>query len=151
MRHERVGRSDCHSTRDAARRGLDILVVEDEALIAMEIEMVLEEAGHRVTGTASSARDAVEMAGRTRPDLVVMDLRLAGGSRGDVAAREILRRFGIRSLFMSGSLEDASYGGIDALDPVGRLSKPVQPWRLVLAVNAVACAQPSVMAVPVGA
>ncbi|GJE17738.1 response regulator [Methylobacterium marchantiae] len=65
---------------------LRIVIVEDEALIVMQLEILIEEAGHQVVGTAASAGDAIAVARRTRPDIVFIDLQLRGGSSGlDVA------------------------------------------------------------------
>ncbi|KQO60629.1 MULTISPECIES: response regulator [unclassified Methylobacterium] len=68
---------------------LRIVVVEDEALIVMQLEMLLEEAGHEVVGTAVSASDAIAVARRTRPDIVLIDLQLKGGSSGLDVARNL--------------------------------------------------------------
>ncbi|MET0427795.1 MAG: response regulator, partial [Microvirga sp.] len=60
--------------------------VEDEALILMQLEMLLEDAGHVIVGTAMTADDGVRLLRDTRPELVFIDLRLADGSSGlDVA------------------------------------------------------------------
>lgn len=61
---------------------LRILIAEDEALIVMQLEMVLEEAGHRVVGSAATAAEAIDKARGTLPDLVFVDLQLRGGSSG---------------------------------------------------------------------
>ncbi|MCJ2129995.1 response regulator [Methylobacterium sp. E-045] len=68
---------------------LRIVVVEDEALIVMQLEILIEEAGHEVVGTAVSARDAVAVARRTRPDIVLIDLQLKGGSSGLDVAKDL--------------------------------------------------------------
>ncbi|MCJ2006459.1 response regulator [Methylobacterium sp. HMF5984] len=80
---------------------LRILVVEDEALILMQIEMMLEEAGHRVVGTAMTAAEAIAQIEACRPELVLIDLRLADGSSGIEVAQAIRDRAGITAAFMT--------------------------------------------------
>ena len=58
--------------------GLHVLIVEDEAIVSYEMQLILEEYGHRVIGIASRGEDAVDLVKRKVPDLVLMDLRLAG-------------------------------------------------------------------------
>lgn len=59
-----------------------VLIVEDDLVIALDMEMTLQEAGHVVVGTAMTAAQAVEMAKAHRPDLMIVDIRLRDGSRG---------------------------------------------------------------------
>jgi two-component system, response regulator PdtaR len=80
---------------------LRILVVEDEALILMQIEMMLEEAGHRVVGTAMTAREAIALVYETRPELVLIDLRLGDGSSGLDVAHAVRDLGGITAAFMT--------------------------------------------------
>ncbi|HXF06481.1 MAG TPA: response regulator, partial [Blastocatellia bacterium] len=55
-----------------------IMVVEDENIVAMDIENSLISLGYQVVGVASTGEDAIDMAGETRPDLVLMDIMLRG-------------------------------------------------------------------------
>ena len=112
-------------------------IVEDELLIAMNIEMDVEDAGHEVIGSAMTADDAVALAERTRPDIMLMDLRLANGSCGADAARRILERFGIRSIFLSGNLTPDKRAELADLDPIAMPNKPFSPHELTLALQAV--------------
>lgn len=61
---------------------LRILIAEDEALIVMQLEMILEDAGHCVVGSAATAPEAIDKARGTLPDLVFVDLQLRDGSSG---------------------------------------------------------------------
>ena len=117
---------------------LDVLIVEDEVLIAMEVEMTVEDAGHNVVATEITAADAVAAAERHRPDVVLLDLRLADGSFGGDAAREILRRFGIRAIFLSGNLDAATRERLADLEPIAMLPKPFQSDELAQALVVVA-------------
>ena len=75
-----------------------ILIVEDEFLIAMESESILMDAGHEVVGVAADEQQALSLAEQARPDLVLMDIRLARAGDGIEVAKAIRARCGIRSL-----------------------------------------------------
>lgn len=77
------------------------MIVEDEALIAMELEMLLEDAGHSVVGWATSARDARAILERASPDLALVDLHLADGRTGLQVAQDILREHPTTVVFMT--------------------------------------------------
>jgi two-component system, response regulator PdtaR len=113
-----------------------VLVVEDEWLISVQLEQMLTAAGFDVAGTVADAAGAVALAGRERPDLVLMDIRLRGPADGIEAAREILDRFGIRSLFVSAHSDPATVARGGAARPAGWLSKPFTEAELLQAVRA---------------
>ena len=117
--------------------GPRVLVVEDEWLISIQLEQTLAAAGFEVVGTAASAATAVALAGRERPDLVLMDIRLRGPADGIEAAREIADRFGIRSLFVSAHGSDpATVARGSSVSPAGWLPKPFTEAELLRAVRA---------------
>lgn len=70
-----------------------VLIIEDEAIIAMDIQMIVAEIGHRVTGIARTRTQAVELASRDRPDLILADIQLADQSSGIDAVNDIMRQF----------------------------------------------------------
>lgn len=70
-----------------------VLIIEDEAIIAMDIQMIVAEIGHRVTGIARTRNAAVDLAARDRPDLILADVQLADHSSGIDAVNDILRQF----------------------------------------------------------
>lgn len=72
----------------------NILVIEDEAIIALHIKTIVTELGHSVTGVARKHKDAVRMAAKKRPDLILSDIQLADGSSGIEAVNEILANAG---------------------------------------------------------
>ena len=87
---------------------LRIFVVEDEALILMQIEMMLEEAGHRVVGTAMTAGEAIAAIHETLPELVLIDLRLGDGSSGVDVAHAVRALGGIAAAFMTANARQLS-------------------------------------------
>jgi len=108
-----------------------ILIVEDESLIALSTQADLEAAGYTVTGIAMTSRKAFELAGSGRPDLVLMDIRLAEGS-GVEAARVIHTRWGIPSLFATSYVERLEAAGNAAL---GCLRKPYDRRSLIRSIE----------------
>ena len=109
---------------------LSVMVVEDELLIAMDPEMQVEAMGHRVVATAVEADEAVRKAEAERPDVVLMDLRLANGSSGAEAARRILGGWRIRCVFLSGNLDPATRATLIVFEPYAMLSKPILTTQL---------------------
>lgn len=79
---------------------LRILIVEDEVLIALELESLLQDAGHEVLGIAASADEAISMGDALGPDLAFVDIHLADGPTGIEVARQ-LARHGVMVLFMT--------------------------------------------------
>lgn len=70
-----------------------VLVIEDEAIIAMDIAAIVREMGHTVTGIARTRAEAVALASAERPDLILADIQLADNSSGIDAVNDILRQF----------------------------------------------------------
>lgn len=118
-------------------RALRILIVEDDALIRLDLAAHLLAAGHTVVGAADRTPEALRLVDRERPDLVLMDVRLAGADDGIEAATEIWRRFAVRSLFVSANLDDAARSRAAAANPVGYLEKPFTAHTLLAAVSLV--------------
>ncbi|TQS70383.1 response regulator [Rhodobacteraceae bacterium] len=70
-----------------------VMIIEDEAIIAMDIRAIVEELGHQVTGIARTRTEAVELASREKPDLILADIQLADNSSGIDAVNDILAQF----------------------------------------------------------
>jgi DNA-binding NarL/FixJ family response regulator len=123
------------SASDGARPdgadGKRVLIVEDETILAMDIQGMLRAAGFEVAGVASDAVQACRLAEATRPALAIMDIRLARGSDGIEAAATILRDFGIKSVLLSAHLDADTRRRAEAAHPYALLDKPVKPDRLI--------------------
>ena len=101
-----------------------ILVVEDEALIAMDIGMQVEGLGYEWVGQASSGEQAIELAGELRPDLVLMDVHLGTAMDGIDAAQAIRTRFDLPCIFLSAFSGEENIARAERTDPAGCLGKP---------------------------
>lgn len=112
-----------------------IVIVEDDFLVGMTSEDTLLEAGYEVLDWVSTGEEAVERALALRPDLVLMDIRLAGAMTG-IEAALALHAHGIPSLFASAHSDAAIRASGEAAQPAGWLTKPFTPAELTRAVAA---------------
>lgn len=117
--------------RSAGADEWDILIVEDNWLIGIEMEASLSEAGFSVIGVASNVRDAMRLCKKKRPQVVLMDIMLAGGDDGIDAAIEIRSRYGIRSVFMTAHGDSATRARAEPAEPLGWILKPIASAELV--------------------
>jgi DNA-binding NarL/FixJ family response regulator len=118
----------------AAVRNEKVLIVEDDHLVAIEAESALLEAGFEIAGIAATSEEAISLARAEKPDIVVMDIRLAGKRDGIDTAIQLFTEMGLRSVFASAHSDSASRARAEAARPLGWLSKPYQPEALVKAV-----------------
>ncbi len=94
-----VGRDEAQGLVETALREMEdaaagrVMIIEDEAIIAMDISAIVRAMGHRITGVARTRTEAVALAGRERPDLILADIQLADKSSGIDAVNEILGQF----------------------------------------------------------
>jgi two-component system, response regulator PdtaR len=110
-----------------------ILIVEDELFVALDAQAMLEANGHHIVGITATAEEAVALAARELPDVILMDIRLVGTRDGIDAAREIRGRFNIPSLFVSATTDNHTRRRAELAQPLGFLDKPFTEQRLCLA------------------
>jgi two-component system, response regulator PdtaR len=127
---------DSRGPSASERGGARVLVVEDDYLVSGEMDAELTAAGFDVVAVATSADEAVRLAGAEKPQLIVMDVRLEGGSDGVEAAIQIFQLLGIRCLFASAYHDAETRRRAAAAAPLGWLAKPYTMASLVLAVRA---------------
>ena len=106
----------------AARIATDVLIIEDEPVIAMDIQSVVERLGHRVVGTARTRGQAVSKAAHTRPGLILADIQLADKSSGLDAVNDILGHFEVPVIFVTAYPETLLTG--QKPEPTFLLTKP---------------------------
>lgn len=109
-----------------------ILIIEDEALVAMELRFVLEDLGHEVVGAVADARSARALAAETNIDLALVDIHLSDGATGIELGRDLGQELGVTVLFLTanpGMLRDGVAGAI------GVLSKPTDERAVQTAVD----------------
>lgn len=101
-----------------------ILVVEDERIVARDIQTCLQHLGYDVPEIASSSSEAVEIAGRIRPDLVIMDIVLKGVKDGISTATEIKARYGIPMIYLTAYEDEKTLERAKLTEPFGYILKP---------------------------
>jgi len=113
-----------------------IMVVEDDALIALDIVCLLEDMGHEVVAEAVDACTAWDLAAGQDLDLALVDIRLAKNTDGGKLAHKLYDKLGVRSLFVSGSITEDFRRAMAKIDPIGFLGKPVTRHTLGEALRA---------------
>ena len=109
-----------------------ILIVEDEALVAMELRFVLEDLGYDVVGTAADARTARNLVRETEVDLALVDIHLSDGPTGIELGRELGQEIGVTVLFMTANPGMVRQG---VAGTIGVLSKPTDERAVQTAVD----------------
>jgi two-component system, response regulator PdtaR len=104
-----------------------VLIVEDEPIIAMHLALLVAELGHEVCATVASAAGAIALATLHNPHVVLMDVRLADGSSGIDAARELHAQQALRCIFLSANLDEPTKAALLPYEPIGFVGKPVLP------------------------
>src|SRR5215471_19242031 len=123
-------------TGNAVRPARRVLVVEDEFFLAVQIEEWLLGDGLEVIDVVHTAHEAVAVAAAERPDLVIMDIRLASETDGISAALDILERTGIRCIFATAYADAATRERGEKARPYEWLRKPFTAGALLSAVKA---------------
>jgi len=115
----------------------DIMIVEDQRIVAEDLKIGMEAMGHRVVFTAAHGETAVEGFGRCRPDLVLMDIYLAGSMDGIEAARRIHEKALEKPalIFLSAHSDDRLVERAKTVEPCSYLVKPASLDQLRVAVE----------------
>jgi CheY-like chemotaxis protein len=115
---------------------IKILLVEDEFFIAQLLQMNLELSGYEVCAPVSTGEEAIESVAQERPDVVLMDIRLAGALNGIEAAQKIDARYAVPIIFMTGYSDEETVKQAQELRPLAILTKPVGPPEIMAVIDA---------------
>ena len=107
-----------------------VLIVEDEAIVSMDLRYKLEAMGHSVIAEDSSGEEAVEAASRLHPDVVLMDIGLSGEMDGIDAAAQIRGQFNIPVVYLTAYIDEATLERAEMTEPFGYLLKPFDDAKL---------------------
>jgi len=124
-----TARSEMHE----AVRGR-VLIIEDESIIAMDIEAIVREMGHEVTGTAATRDEAVEIGRADQPDLILADIQLADDSSGIDAVNDLLERFPDTPVIFITAFPERLLTG-ERPEPAFLIAKPFTPPQVISAVS----------------
>jgi DNA-directed RNA polymerase specialized sigma24 family protein len=116
------------ATDIAAQISTRIMIIEDEPLIALDIEQTVTDLGHEVTGIARTRSEAVSLFERTQPAAILADIQLADGSSGIDAVNDIVRDAPVPVIFITAFPERLLTG--ERAEPTFLLTKPYRPDML---------------------
>ena len=114
------------------RTTANILIIEDDAIIALNNAEIVREMGHNVTGTAARQSEAIALVEQTSPDLILADIQLADGDDGIKTVQEILKTAKMPVIFVTGFPERLLTGR--TLEPAFVITKPFEPDTLKTAI-----------------
>lgn len=112
-----------------------VLVVEDENIIAKDIEFTLKRIGHESVGSVSKGEDAITLSEKLRPDLILMDITLKGELDGIEAAKIINERLGIPVVYITAHQDEDTIEKTKETNPYGYITKPLDDRDLNTAIN----------------
>jgi CheY-like chemotaxis protein len=111
-----------------------VLIIEDEAIIAMDLENIISEMGHRVTGVARTRAEALALGKADAPDLILADIQLADNSSGIDAVNELLQTLGERPVIFITAFPERLLTG-EKHEPAFLISKPYAEDQVMSAVS----------------
>lgn len=114
-----------------AAAATDVLIIEDEPIIAFDIAQIVRNSGHRVVGIAATRADAVRQAREKRPGLLLADINLGEGGSGSDAVTEIQRDIDVPVIFVTAYPERLLTG--ERGEPAFVITKPFEPMALAIA------------------
>ena len=107
-----------------------ILVVEDETIVAKDIQCSLQRLGYHVPSTATSGEEAIRKAGELKPDLVLMDIVLKGRMDGVETAQHLQHQFDVPVVYLTAYADHQTLDRVKTTTPAGYMLKPFQPNEL---------------------
>src|SRR5688572_9472646 len=102
----------------------NILITEDESIVAKDIQHSLKKLGYNVIGICSTGEDAIQTVEEKRPDLILMDIMLKGEMSGIEAADQIRARFNIPVIFLTAYADESTLAKAKVTEPYGYIIKP---------------------------
>ena len=113
----------------------NILIVEDEKIIALDLQRRLERFGYSVVGMASDGAEAIALAKERSPDIILMDIMLAGGMDGIEAAKHIRAQLGIPVIFLTAYTDEKTLERAKEVEPFGYILKPFKERELYTTID----------------
>lgn len=114
---------------------LKVMIVEDDALVALGVRLTLTELGHDVVGIAASEMEALAVAQTEKPQLALMDIRLRGANDGVQVAQRLWQELRVRCIFLSAYADDHTMERVAQTRPLGFVQKPYSAHQLKVALE----------------
>lgn len=135
-----IDQSEAEALVSIARREMadavsgSVMIIEDEAIIAMDIESIVSDMGHRVTGVARTRDEAVKLGAADVPDLILADIQLADNSSGIDAVNDLMASLGERPVIFITAFPERLLTG-EKHEPAFLISKPYTEDQVISAVS----------------
>jgi len=117
----------------------NVMIVEDEGLVAMQIKEYLDDLGYTVPAVTSTGEEAVTKALSIQPDLVLMDIRLKGDIDGIQAASEIAKSSNIPIIFLTAYSDENTLSRAELTSPANYILKPLESKTLEISIRLALC------------
>lgn len=118
-----------------AKNDIEVLIVEDETVLAIGMEASLEDLGYEVSGIETTAKRAISHAQLNLPDIIIMDINLKGKESGIDAAKQIWQKHKIPIVFLTSYSDDLTVKNAMESEPYGYLVKPCRDKDLDIAIK----------------
>ncbi len=112
-----------------------IMIVEDEMIIARDIKGKLESLGYDVIGIVSTGEEAINKARESKPDLILMDIELAGKMDGIDASKQIINELDISVIYLTAYSDSKTFRRAIETEPINYLVKPIDEEKLESAIE----------------
>lgn len=112
-----------------------ILIVEDESILALDLEDILTQAGYQVIGTAIDATETMGLLSQELPNLVLLDVLIGGAIDGIDLAEEIWEQYRLPMIFITASLDETTLQRIETSPAHGFIPKPFMVEHLLLTIK----------------
>jgi len=109
----------------------NILIVEDEKIIAEDLRLTLSALGHKIIGVATTGESAIKIAGAFRPDFVLMDIMLDGEVDGVQAAEQLKVDYNIPVIYVTAYSDEKTRKKAEMTEPLGYINKPFEERELL--------------------
>ncbi len=112
-----------------------LLIVEDEMIIALDLRLRLERFGHEVVGIAMNSEEALELCGKKKPDIILMDIHIKGSKDGIETTQLIQQQFNVPIVYLTGSAGEDVMQRAFKTEPFGYLIKPFSDSDLKVVID----------------
>ena len=116
-------------------RPIQILIVEDEAIIAMGIAHQLTRAGYQVSAIVATGEEAIQIARQNPPDIAIVDKSLAGKLDGMETIEQIRAFSQLPAIFFTGDISETVTNRIKTLQPAAQITKPAQAKEIIQSIE----------------
>ncbi|HRG46243.1 MAG TPA: response regulator [Leptospiraceae bacterium] len=116
-----------------------VMIVEDEAIVGMDIKNNLTNYGYEVIGIPSSGKEAISLAIKAKPEIILMDIRLNGEMDGIETAKYLWKRLNVPIIYLTAHSEDKTLLEALKASPYGYLLKPFVPRELHASIQIALC------------